>query len=84
MKVIFVVVGAVVGLLVVRGFMLDPIEEMGWRMFWDAFFKGDIGSDGMGTVFKSATFAKSAMGIAVGCVLGFLAATKLASTNSSK
>ena len=42
MKVLFAVVGALIGLLLVRSFMLDTFEEIGWRMFWDALFKGNI------------------------------------------
>ena len=48
MKVIyFVLIGAVIGLLVVRGFFLDPVEEAGWRIFWDALFRGHIGMRGI-------------------------------------
>ena len=73
MKMIFVVVGAVVGLLFVRGFMLDTIEEIGWRMFWDAIFKGNFSTRGLRMAFESATFTKSAIGMAAGGVLGLLA-----------
>ncbi|MEK7538490.1 MAG: hypothetical protein AAB552_01475 [Patescibacteria group bacterium] len=76
MKAVFVVVGAVVGLFFVRGFMFDPIEEIAWRMFWHELFKGNIDINGVGKILASATFIKSVVGIAVGGVLGFIAATK--------
>jgi hypothetical protein len=74
---IFVVVGAVVGLLFVRGFMLDTIEEIGWRMFWDALFKGNFSTRGLRIAIESSTFIKSVIGMAAGGVLGLLA-TRLA------
>ncbi|MEO8332126.1 MAG: hypothetical protein ABI479_06805 [Gallionella sp.] len=83
MKMIFVVVGAAVGLLLVRVFMLDTIEEIGWRMFWNAIFKGNISTNGIGRVIESATFTKSVVGMAVGGILGLLAATKFATTKNS-
>lgn len=83
MKVIFVVVGAVVGLLLVRVFMLDTIEEIGWRMFWDALFKGNISTKGIRMVFESATFTKSAIGMVVGGILGFLATSIFATARRS-
>jgi len=73
MKMIFVVVGALAGLLFVRGFMLDTIEEIGWRMFWDALFKGNFSTRGLRMAVESATFTKSAIGMAAGGVLGLLA-----------
>lgn len=83
MKVIFAVVGAVVGLLVVRSFMLDTFEEIGWRMFWDALFKGNISTKGIGRVLQSATFTKSVIGMAVGGIIGFLAAILFSTARSS-
>lgn len=70
------IVGAAIGLLVVRGFMLDTFEEIGWRLFWHAFFKGDISTDDVKTVWESSTFFKSAIGMAVGAVLGLLLTVK--------
>jgi hypothetical protein len=83
MKVIFAVVGALIGLLLVRSFMLDTFEEIGWRMFWDALFKGNISTKAIGRVVESATFAKSVIGMAVGGVIGLLAAILLSTTRSS-
>jgi hypothetical protein len=78
MKPIFVIGGAVVGLLVVRGFMFDTVEEIAWRLFWHEFFKGDVSALGMGEIVKSATFAKSVIGLVIGGVLGSIAASRLA------
>lgn len=83
MKLIFIVVGAVLGMLVVRGFMLDPIEEIGWRLFWEALFKGHISMDGMRKVLGSATFAKSGIGMAVGAIVGLFATTLFATARTS-
>lgn len=68
-------IGAAFGLLVVRGFFLDPAEEIGWRVFWDALFRGHIGIRGIREVVGSATFAKSMLGIGVGAVAGYMAGT---------
>jgi len=83
MKVVFAVVGAVVGLLLVRGFMLDPIEEIGWRMFWNALFKGNFSTKGIRMVFESAAFTKSAVGMVAGRILGFLATTIFSTAKNS-
>ena len=78
MKIIyFVLIGAVVGLLVVRGFFLDPVEEAGWRIFWDALFRGHIGMRGIREAMGSATFAKSMVGVGVGAVAGYIASNKM-------
>ena len=73
MKTIFVIVGAVVGLLFVRGFMLDTFEEIGWRVFWEALFKGNFSARGLRMAIESSTFTKSAIGMVTGGVLGLLA-----------
>jgi len=83
MKVIFAVVGALIGLLLVRSFMLDTFEEIGWRMFWDALFKGNISTKGIGRVLQSATFTKSVIGMAVGGIIGLLISTRLPTAKSS-
>jgi hypothetical protein len=70
-KIYFVLIGAVFGLLVVRGFFLDPAEEIGWRIFWDALFRGHIGMRGIREAAGSATFAKSMLGVGVGAVAGW-------------
>ncbi len=70
-------IGALLGLLVVRGFFLDPVEEMGWRIFWDALFRGHIGVRGIKEVLQSATFAKSMLGIMSGALAGYLVSNNM-------
>lgn len=76
MQQLYIIVGAIVGLLIVRGFLLDPLEEIGWRMFWNALFNGKLSAKGMDNVLGSATFIKSVMGIALGGIAGFFAYKK--------
>jgi hypothetical protein len=82
-KVICTLVGAIIGLMVVRGFLLDTIEEMGWRMFWHGFFNGKLRSRDIQMVFQSATFMKSILGIIAGGVAGLIVATKYGSSPKS-
>ncbi len=72
-RVFFILFGGFIGLLIVRGFFLDPAEEIGWRIFWDALFRGHIGMKGIQEVTGSATFAKSMLGIGIGTVAGYIA-----------
>lgn len=77
MKVIFVIIGAVVGLMLVRAFMLDTLEQIGWRIFWDAVFNGHFGTGWVGRVVESSTFTKSVIGMAAGGLVGFIVSSKL-------
>ncbi len=72
-RVYFILIGGLIGLLIVRGFFLDPAEEIGWRIFWDALLRGHIGMRGIREVAGSATFAKSMLGIGIGAVAGYVA-----------
>jgi hypothetical protein len=56
-------IGGVVGVLVVRGFFLDPLEEIAWRIFWESLGRGGFDLE---VVLQSRTFAKSLTGFAVG------------------
>jgi hypothetical protein len=84
MKIIFVVVGAVVGLLFVRAFMLDTIEEIGWRMFWDALLKGNFSTRGLRIAIESSTFTKSVIGMAAGGGLGLIASSFASAKKSGR
>jgi hypothetical protein len=66
-------VGSIVGVLLVRAFFLDPIEELGWRMFWAAI--GDGRGMDFSMVVKSATFAKCLAGLVLGAGAGFFIAS---------
>jgi vitamin-K-epoxide reductase (warfarin-sensitive) len=61
--------GAVVGLLVVRGFFFDTAEELAWRLFWS----GGWPTMTAGEVLRSATFAKCFCGILLGGIGAMLA-----------
>ena len=66
-----VVVGASLGLFVVVEFMLSPVEENAWGMFWSAPSRHPLTE-----VFTFATLSKMFMGIVFGgalCGLGVLA-----------
>lgn len=81
---LFIIVGAIVGLLIVRGFFLDGMEELGWRIFWDQFIKGKIDAGGMGEVFKSATFIKSLIGMFFGGIFGGIFGNKISSSSQEE
>jgi hypothetical protein len=76
MRWILAIVGAVIGVLIVRSFFLDPIEEAGWRLFWEAFGGGHIGLSDLDQVSESTTFMKSALGAGVGAILEFVLGSK--------
>ncbi|MHC5038996.1 MAG: hypothetical protein ACYTHM_16935, partial [Planctomycetota bacterium] len=61
--VLFFIIGGVAGVAAVRYFFLEGIQILGWKLFWEGLFRGDIMEPEF--VLKSETFAK--------CVLGFLA-----------
>ena len=70
-------VGGIVGVLLVRAFFLDPIEELGWRMFWEGIGNGR--SMDLGMVVQSATFVKCVAGLVIGGALGILGSWRLGS-----
>ena len=63
-------IGGILGVLVVRYFILEPIEVMGWNMFWSGISEG--AQPNFKQVLKSDTFIKCAIGFAVGGFLGSL------------
>ena len=67
-KVLIALAGAILGVLIVRGFFLDPVEELGWRMFWEGAARGQTMN--LETVLRSSTFAKSLVGFVLGGVSG--------------
>lgn len=72
MKILAILVGAIAGLLIVRYFMLDPFEEIGWEIFWHEIFngKGDVSGEGLEVVLKSNTFMKCSIGTIIGAIAG--------------
>jgi len=66
------VVGAIMGVLIVRLFFLDGIQIMGLSMGWNAFWHGEMDSYDLGFVFRSVTFYKCLAGLIAGGVAGGL------------
>jgi hypothetical protein len=66
-------VGGIVGVLLVRALFLDPIEELGWRMFCAAI--GDGRGMDLGMVVNSTAFAKCLTGLVLGAGAGFFLAS---------
>ena len=72
MKKVFLL-GAFLGLFIVRSFMLDILEELGWHAFWEEFGRGTLtGEYIFGTVLQSATFGKCFIGMVVGGVVAVI------------
>lgn len=61
--VIALLIGGIIGILLVRLFFLDPIEEIAWDMFWSGLGNGRMMD--LEIVFTSETFAKCAGGFAI-------------------
>jgi len=70
MKTVFIAAGFVIGIVVVRYFLLDTFEVMGWKSFWKALLNGHIKFSYLDDVLSSSTFAKSAIGGVVGALAG--------------
>ena len=49
-------IGGVVGVVLVRAFFLNGLEELGWRLFWEGFLNGHLMN--LGDVLNSSTFWK--------------------------
>jgi hypothetical protein len=54
--------GGIFGVLLIRAFALDPIEQMGWSLFWSGVAHAEVMNSRI--VLGSSTFAK--------CCCGFL------------
>ncbi|MDP2208844.1 MAG: hypothetical protein Q8K98_08730 [Bacteroidota bacterium] len=79
---LFFLAGAVLGIIIVRGFFLDPIEEIAWRLFWEGLGRGKLID--AGTVVKSATFAKCIAGIVIGGLAAAFLGSNLQKSTPSK
>lgn len=77
-------VGAAIGVLIVRGLMLDTTEEFLWRVFWHGLFEGRLRESDLEIVFRSSAFAKVLAGLALGGVAGCITATKWARRQGSR
>ena len=74
-KIPYILIGATLGLLIVKAFLLDGSEEIGWRIFWEGLFKGQLDSGDLEIVLKSTTFLKSVSGLIIGGVVGAFSST---------
>jgi hypothetical protein len=71
---IWLFLGGIAGVLLVRAFFLDPFEQFGWSMFWEGIANGQIMD--LGTVVGSATFAKCLAGLVLGAGTGSFLASR--------
>ncbi len=55
-------------MIIVRALFLDPIQEMGWSLFWNGLSEGEVMD--LETLFQSKTFLKCVAGAATGGILG--------------
>ena len=60
--------GGALGILIVRALFLDPLEQLGWTMFWRGLEEGE--SMNWEAVLQSATFLKCLMGFVLFGVAG--------------
>ena len=70
MRGIAFVVGSIVGVFIVRALFLDPVQIIGWDMFWNGISNGKMMNPE--AVLKSETFLKCVGGFVVGGLLGVL------------
>lgn len=69
--VILAIIGAIIGVAVVRLFFLNTFQIIGWNLFWKNLFH--LNFDMFKLVFKSATFGKCVLGAIIGCGVGIAA-----------
>ena len=75
--------GMVLGIAAVRFFVLQDIEILGWKMFWEAFFDFEISLKDLVTDLpRSHTFWKSVAGGVCGLMLGRLFSSKITDYNN--
>jgi len=65
-------IGGFLGVVIVRTFLLDPFEQVGWTLFWRALAQGQIMD--WGIVLQSSTFLKCLLGFVFGGAIGAVAA----------
>ncbi|MGD9995170.1 MAG: hypothetical protein AB7S69_17860 [Salinivirgaceae bacterium] len=65
---LFAIVGAIIGVAVVRMFFLNSIQIMGWKLFWNNL--ASLNFELFKSAFESATFGKSVLGFLIGGFFG--------------
>lgn len=77
MKIIFLIIGAIVSVIIVRTFILDGIEEIYFDIVFESIRKGQSWSDKeLELLFNSDTFAKTSVGIVIGGLAGLITHSK--------
>lgn len=76
MKWIFLIIGALAGVFLVRALLLNDIEVFAWELFWHDFFAGKLSGskEEMNTILSSKTFLKCSLGFFAGGVVGYMLA----------
>jgi hypothetical protein len=72
---LFALLGAIIGVAVVRMFFLNNIQVMGWKLFWNNL--ASLNFDMFKNAFESATFGRSVLGFLIGGFLGILSSRVL-------
>lgn len=67
MKVLIFFIAGISGVLLIKTFFLDNIEQIAWNIFWNNISNGNM-NFGFGRIINSATFIKSFCGF---CIFGF-------------
>ena len=73
MKTIMFIVGATLGVLLVRELYFSPINHIAWDMFWSAIMRGEGQYLDPAVMLESETFRISSAGFITGGVFGALA-----------
>ena len=74
-SIIGAVVGSIIGVLIVRAFFLDPIQILGWNIFWERIADGELMHPDI--AFRSNTFFKCVAGFIIGGIVGAYSGTIL-------
>jgi hypothetical protein len=69
-KIIFANGGAIIGFFIVKAFVFNGIEDLGWHLFWEAVFSGNLTFDGAIKIVTTSGFIKLAVGTVVGFKIG--------------
>jgi hypothetical protein len=69
--IILAIIGVIIGVAVVRLFLLNSFQILGWNLFWKNL--SHLNFDMFKLVFKSATFGKCLLGSIIGGGVGVIA-----------
>lgn len=78
MRIIFLILGVVIGIIIVREFVLVGFEQVYFDAVLESIQQGKSWSDrGIEMLVNSDTFAKSMVGAVIGGLVGLIALPKL-------